>query len=507
MFKINNLTITLNGDQRTIIDNFSLEISPGDKVAIIGEEGNGKSSLIKAIADVSSLSSYASVTHNNVTAKLVIAYIPQNLQIETSTTLYDYLSNKVESEDLDYVLLYKLVNSLGAIDPLEFGDRVVDSLSGGERLKFVILVELLKRPNVLILDEPTNDLDLSAIEWLESYLVSTKIPVLFVSHDVDFLRTVATSLVHIELTHHKQKSRITHSNLNYDDYMAWRESALNKQEQNAINDAKRFAKKEERFRSLHDSVQSQLRSVSRQNPTVGKNLKDKMKTVKSMGKRYDKERELLTKRVNVEEASAFDLHNTTIPSKKKILEINLDALKVENRVLSENVFLEIIGPRKIAIIGNNGVGKSTLLKEIIRNHKNDIPYFYMPQDFLVSLDLNLSAVEFLSVSGDKTELSEIRTRLGSLNFTAEEMVCKMSGLSGGQLIKVYFEKMRRSNASVLYLDEPTRNLSPLTRPVIIAAINDFEGVVVAITHDRDFIRSCFDDVYELTKDGLKLVNE
>lgn len=508
MINITNLRITLNKDQRILVDDLNLQINTGDRIAIIGEEGNGKSSVLKAIADAGSLEDYAVFKMSGNILKSKIEYVSQTLDLDSLTkTVYEYLTSKLELDLIDYGLMHSLTDTLKGIDPFDNADREIGSLSGGERIKFRIVCALVNKPDLLIFDEPTNDMDIESISALEKILIEKDTPVIFVSHDEEFLNNVSNKVVHIELLKHKQESRVTVSNLGYSKYIEWRQQTLVKQSQDFVNDQKTFAAKEEKYQKLHAKVEHQLRSVSRQDPGTAKNLKDKMRSIKSMGKRFEKEKAGLTQKVVLEDVSAFKMNDVTLYNHKEILNITIPILSIEDRVLAKDISLKIYGPEKVVIIGENGVGKSTLLKRLIKEIPAGLKYHYLAQDFIEALPKDQSAIDNLSATGDKEEVTQIRTLLGSLNFTAEEMVDKISNLSGGQLIKLSFEKMRRSNASVLFLDEPTRNLSPLTRPVMVQAIRDFKGAVIGISHDRDFIKKCFDTIYRLDKDGLEEVSK
>jgi ATPase subunit of ABC transporter with duplicated ATPase domains len=155
-------------------------------------------------------------------------------------------------------------------------------------------------------------------------------------------------------------------------------------------------------------------------------------------------------------------------------------------------------------VGANGAGKTTLLKKIAQEllQRTDLQAEYMPQNYEEMLDLDLTPVDFLDTSGDKEERTKIRTYLGSLKYTADEMEHAIRELSGGQKAKVLLLKMSLSNANVLILDEPTRNFSPLSGPVIRKILKDFPGAIISISHDRKYMDEVCDKIYELTEDGL-----
>ena len=196
----------------------------------------------------------------------------------------------------------------------------------------------------------------------------------------------------------------------------------------------------------------------------------------------------------------------SMPAGKTVLEYELPQLIVENRVLANDIFLRIKGPEKVCLIGKNGCGKTTLLRKIAEEllDRTDIKASYMPQNYEELLDMNETPVEFLSETGDKEEISHIRTYLGSMKYTPDEMLHKIGDLSGGQKAKLLLLKMSMSGSNVLILDEPTRNFSPLSGPVIREMLQGFGGAILTISHDRKYINEVADIVYELTESGLTL---
>ena len=179
----------------------------------------------------------------------------------------------------------------------------------------------------------------------------------------------------------------------------------------------------------------------------------------------------------------------------------------DKKVLAKDIFLRIRGNEKICIIGTNGAGKSTLLKQIAKEmlEREDIRAVYMPQNYEDELDMNITPVEYLSETGDKEETTKIRTYLGSMKYTFDEMEHQIKGLSGGQRAKILMLKMILYGANVLILDEPTRNFSPLSNPIIRKMLKNFGGSIISISHDRKYINEVCDTVYELNENGLKTV--
>ena len=242
-------------------------------------------------------------------------------------------------------------------------------------------------------------------------------------------------------------------------------------------------------------------------------MKDKMHTVKAMGRRFEREDENMTQMPEQEEAIFFKLgdKNAYIPTGKTVIEYELSKLMTPEgeRILAEGIYLKIKGSEKICIIGANGAGKTTLLKKIAEElmNRNDIKAEYMPQNYEDLLELSVTPVDYLDKTGDKEERTRIRTYLGSLKYTPDEMEHPIRELSGGQKAKVLLLRMSLSGANVLILDEPTRNFSPLSGPVIRKMLREFPGAVISISHDRKYIEEVCDKIYQLNPNGLQLISE
>jgi ATPase subunit of ABC transporter with duplicated ATPase domains len=174
-------------------------------------------------------------------------------------------------------------------------------------------------------------------------------------------------------------------------------------------------------------------------------------------------------------------------------------------VLAQDISLRIRGSEKVCIIGDNGAGKSTLIRKIAEDllQRPDLKAQYMPQNYIDLLDEEATPVDFLCKVGDKEERTRIRTYLGSMKYTADEMEHRIGDLSGGQKAKVLLLKLKMSGANVLILDEPTRNFSPLSGPVIRRMLRDFPGAILSVSHDRKFMEEVCDRVLVLTPQGLK----
>nr|MDE7327700.1 ATP-binding cassette domain-containing protein [Lachnospiraceae bacterium] len=247
--------------------------------------------------------------------------------------------------------------------------------------------------------------------------------------------------------------------------------------------------------------------ISRQNPGGARLLKKKMHSVLSMGRRFEREKENFLDFPQEEEAilAKFD-PSIHLPAGKTVLDYSLDVLKAGERVLARNLRLYVTGKEHIGIIGRNGAGKSTLLKGLWQELKDrrDIHAMRMPQDYSEVLDFDKTPIQYLAEHYTKDEVTKARTYMGGMKFTHEEMTGKIGSLSGGQKAKILFLDMVLQRADVLLLDEPTRNFSPLSSPVVRASLAGFGGAVISVSHDRKYLEEVCDKVYELREDGLVL---
>ena len=510
MLQIKDLTITHRKDFRIILEKFNLTLNDKDKAVIIGEEGNGKSTLMKWIYDPSMAEEYTECEGELITSGEVLGYLPQDLpDADKDKTLYEYFSEANLFFDKDPKELAELAKEFRIPGDFFYSDQNMGSLSGGEKVKAQLLRILMDKPTVLLLDEPSNDIDISTLELLERLINGWEHIALFISHDETLIENTANVVIHIEQIMRKTKSRYTIVRDSYRNYIEKRAEDFQRQEQQALNDRKEKKRRDEKYARVYNSVEHALSNVSRQSPAEGKNLKDKMHTVKAMGKRFEKEDKNMTKMPEQEEAIFFKLgsDDARMPDGKTVIESSLDELRTpdDTKILAKDIFLRVRGPEKICIVGTNGVGKTTLLKKMVEEllARSDIKVQYMPQNYEELLDLDVTPVEFLDETGDKKVRTRIRTYLGSLKYTADEMDHPIRELSGGQKAKVLLLKMSLSDANVLSLDEPTRNFSPLSGPVIRKLISLFPGDVISISHDRKYIDEVCTKVYTLTENGLE----
>ena len=499
MLQLNHITIHHRKDDRTLVRDFSFTPREGEKTAFIGEEGNGKSTLLALIHDPSLIESYADVTGSVSRGGCVTGYLPQQLPAEyAAMTFWEFLYSADAPDDLPIPLVNRLTDEFGLSDRITNDEIPLGKMSGGEKIKVQLLKILSREPDVLLLDEPSNDLDLETLVWLEEFIRETPKTVLYISHDEVLLENTAECIVHIEQIMRRTEPKVTVSRTGYAEYIERRTGMLEKSEVIANKEKAELDKKMERYRKIYDRVRVAQRNVSKQERDgVGRLLKKKMHSVKSMGRRFEKEKENLAKKIDSEEAIMIDFPEIHVPHGKVILDLDLPVLYAggnENpppdaEILAENIRFTLYGGDKLVITGRNGCGKTTLIREIARQllPRTDLRTVYMPQHYEDEMPQEKTPVEYLSETGDRSEDIRHRTYLGSIKFTAAEMEHPIASLSGGQRAKLYFLKMILSGADTLLLDEPTRNLSPMSNPVIRRILQNYGGTVIAVSHDRKFI--------------------
>lgn len=496
MLEIEDLTISIN--DRYLIKNLNLVLNRGDKLAIIGEEGNGKSTLLKSILGICG---YAEISGNINFRGNRIGYLEQSINEENlNKKVYDFLFinendyyNKINN-------LYKYLDLINISD--EILEQRINTLSGGEKVKISILKLLLNEYDILFLDEPTNDLDIETLKWLENFINSTDKPIMYVSHDETLLSNTANIILHLEQIRKKTDCRHTLLKIDYDTYVEQRIRSLEHQTQVAKSEKREFIKQQEKLQRIMQKVEYQQNTISRSDPHGAKVLKKKMHSLKSQERKMDNT--LLTEVPDVEENIDFFFEDVNIPKYKNIINLNIEQLKVCDKILSRNIKLEVIGNTHLCIIGKNGVGKSTLIKIIYNELKNraDIKVGYMPQTYDDILNNYEYVLDFISPYGNKEEVTKSRILLGNMKFTKEEMISKIKDLSNGTKAKLFLVKLVLDKCNVLILDEPTRNVSPLSNPVIRKVLREYNGAIISVSHDRKYINEVIDNLYVLTINGL-----
>lgn len=270
----------------------------------------------------------------------------------------------------------------------------------------------------------------------------------------------------------------------------------------ARSEKRLYNKKSEKLQQVMQKVEYQQNTISRSDPHGAKLLKKKMHSLKSQEKKL--ENISLTELPDMEEGINFSFKNVFIPITKVILKLDLPILQIQDKILAKNIRLDVIGPKHICIIGNNGIGKSTLIKRIHQelSNRDDIRLGYMPQCYEDILPEYESVLDFISKGKSKVEVPKARMYLGSMKLTPDEMIGKISDLSNGTKANLILIKFVLDQCDVLLLDEPTRNVSPLSNPVIRDVLRQFKGTIISVSHDRKYLSEVIDQIYLLTTNGL-----
>lgn len=499
MLEINNLNVKIQ--DRYLIKNLSLKLGIGDKLAIIGEEGNGKSTLLKCIigkCEYAKITGDINVKHNK------IGYLEQSMsEINKDKKVYDFLFEN----DNDYYTkmsnLYKNINVINLDDRIL--DQKIDTLSGGEKVKIGILKLLINEYDILFLDEPTNDLDIETLEWLETFINNTSKPIIYVSHDETLLSNTANMILHLEQIMKKTDCHHTLLKIDYETYTKQRIQRLDHQTRQAKFEKREHHKQLEKYRRIMQKVEYQQNTISRKDPHGAAVLKKKMHSLKSHERKLTNKK--LTEIPDIEESISFYFENVDMPKKKSIINLKIPQLKIQDKILCRNIELNITGNSHLCIIGKNGVGKSTLIKEIYKQLKDreDLNIGYMPQTYEDILSNYEYVLDFISKDSTKEEITKARMYLGNMKFTREEMSGKIEDLSNGTKAKLFLIKLVLDECNVLILDEPTRNVSPLSNPVIRKVLSEYQGTIISISHDRKYIKEVATTLYSLTPNGLEMI--
>ena len=497
MLQLEKLTITHQKDLQDLVRDLDLVLNPGDKLAVIGEEGTGKSSLIKAIVAPEMLSSYAQLSGKITNHFHQFGYLAQALENEElQLTVMDFLYRNLDYGLFDFNLFYKYADQFGLdLDRFEAQNQTLASLSGGERLKLQLLKILAKDPDLLILDEPSSDLDLETLQWLENFIQRSEKAILFISHDESLLSRAATAILHLELLKKRTEPRATFYRGSYDQYRQERRKKFEHQLQVAKKEREEHVKKLERHYRIHQSVEHVLRHTH--DSSAGRLLAKKMKNVLSQEKRLKKEAENLTEiPQDMDAIQLFFSEIKPLPASKILLSWEKMLLPT-----GQTVDWQIRGQDKLVIIGKNGIGKTRLLKLLLMDlrERTDLSVGNMPQHYEEEFEAQSTPLSFLTSVADE---EKVRTLLASLKFTRQEVVHSLHDLSGGQKAKLFLARMVLAGNNVLVLDEPTRHFSPTSQPLIRQLLMDYPGAIISVSHDRRFIEEVTALHYQLDEEKL-----
>ena len=504
-----------------ILTNISFNINEKDKVALVGVNGAGKSTLFKIlIGEISKDSGEINIPKNTK-----IGYFSQNLNVNEENTLFDELltvfkhiidmefklrelevkmstlkNTKLENiiKEYDKISTYLNENNSfdynsrikGVLKGLGFSEddffKQIKFLSGGQKTRVALGKILLEEPDILLLDEPTNHLDIKSIQWLETFLKSYSKALFIISHDRYFLNKIVNKVIELENT------KATIYNGNYSDYSEKKHIAREIMLKHYINQQKEIKKQEE--------IIKKLRSYNRE----------------KFIKRAESREKLLDKMEKIEKPDNLPAQMRLTLSPKK--ESGNDVLTVENLCKSfdfnlfSNISFDIKKGEKVALIGANGIGKTTLIKMIMEKLPIDsgsiklgsnvvIGYYDQEQQ---NLNMDKSIFDEISDTYPNLKNEEIRNALAVFVFTGDDVFKKIGTLSGGEKGRVALAKIMLSNANFLILDEPTNHLDMVSKEILEAAIKNYTGTCIYISHDRFFINNTATKVIELTKNKMNI---
>ena len=261
MLQIQHVSLVHRKDLRTIVDDVSFSLQPGDKAVIIGEEGDGKSTLLKWIYDPALIHSYAQASGKRILHGNILGYLPQELtKAEKEMTIYEYYCHSPVFFDRTPKEMAHIASKLSLPADFCYGDQPICLLSGGEKVKMQLARILMEKPDILLLDEPSNDMDIDALQWLEQFINQASMPILFVSHDERLIENTANVVIHLERLMRGCTVRHTIARLPYQDYITQRLANLNKQTQLAQNEEREHQKQMEKLYRIQQQVEYQLKT-------------------------------------------------------------------------------------------------------------------------------------------------------------------------------------------------------------------------------------------------------
>ena len=503
-----------------LFDNISLQVDERDRIALVGKNGAGKSTLLKILVGEEEPTS----GEINKKRDLSLSYLAQDSRFESSNTIYDEMLHVFEDlrktektlrqmelemgektgADLeklmqDYDRLSEEFRQAGGftyeadiraiLNGFKFDESMwqmkIEELSGGQNTRLALAKMLLEKPNLLVLDEPTNHLDIETIAWLENYLVNYSGALLIVSHDRYFLDKVAT--ITLDLTKHS-----------LDRYVGNYSSFVEQKEQKLLTEAKNYEKQQKEIAALEDFVNRNLVRAS-----TTKRAQSRRKQLEKM------------ERLDKPEAGTKSAHMTFHSDKTSgnvVLTVEEAAVGYDDQILSEPINLDIRKMNAVAIVGPNGIGKSTLIKSIV----GQIPFIKGEARFGANVEVGYydqtqskltphnSVLDELWNDFKLTPEVEIRNRLGAFLFSGDDVKKTVGMLSGGERARLLLAKLSMENNNFLILDEPTNHLDIDSKEVLENALIDFDGTLLFVSHDRYFINRVATQVLELSEEGSTL---
>lgn len=508
-----------------VLTNISFQIQARDRIGLVGVNGAGKSTLLKIIAG--ELSCDSGDIHKSKETKL--GYLAQNSGLQTDKTILaemrsvfqHLIAAEQELRDLEQQIadprLHADEKKYGEIldryakrsdwfrdqggfevntkiqsilHGMGFGqfppDTLIETLSGGQKTRLALAKLLLQAPDLLMLDEPTNYLDIETLTWLENYLRAYSGAILVVSHDRYFLDALTQTIIEIE--RHAAK-RYTG---NYSRYIELKAAQYE-------SDLKRYEKQQDEIAQMEQFIQRNLVRAS-----TTKRAQSRRKALERMD-RVDRPLADLKR-------ASFSFEIERMTGKEVLTADNLSiGFNDEDKPLFEHVSFRLTRGETVALIGPNGIGKSTLLKIIVGEHKPrtgtlqfgaHVKIGYYDQEH-THLNRNNTVLEELWSAYPHVEEARIRTILGNFLFSGEDVLKRISALSGGEKARVSLAKLMLAEANFLILDEPTNHLDLFSKEVLEAALVDYEGTLLFISHDRYFLNKMAERIVELKPNGTE----
>ena len=503
-----------------LFDNINLQVDERDRIALVGKNGAGKSTLLKILVGEEEPTS----GEINKKKDISLSYLAQDSRFESENTIYDEMLHVFDDlrrtetqlrqmelemgeksgEDLDklmvdYDRLSENFRQAGGftyeadiraiLNGFKFDESMwqtkIAELSGGQNTRLALAKMLLEKPNLLVLDEPTNHLDIETIAWLENYLVNYSGALIIVSHDRYFLDKVAT--VTLDLTKHSLDRYVG----NYSRFVELKEQKL-------ATEAKNYEKQQKEIAALEDFVNRNLVRAS-----TTKRAQSRRKQLEKM-ERLDKP-EAGKKSANM----TFQSEKT---SGNVVLTVENAAIGYDGEILSEPINLDLRKMNAVAIVGPNGIGKSTFIKSIV----DQIPFIKGEKRFGANVEVGYYDQTQSKLTPSNTVLDElwndfkltpeveIRNRLGAFLFSGDDVKKSVGMLSGGEKARLLLAKLSMENNNFLILDEPTNHLDIDSKEVLENALIDFDGTLLFVSHDRYFINRVATHVLELSENGSTL---
>lgn len=514
----NKLERSFSGD--VLFDNINLQVDEHDRIALVGPNGAGKSTLLKILVGEETATSGEVTLKRDVT----LSYLDQNSRFKSDNTIYDEMlhvfddlraterhlrsmegqmaelvGNDFDKLMADYDRLSESFRQQGGftyesdikaiLNGFKFDESMwqtkIAELSGGQNTRLALAKMLLEKPELLVLDEPTNHLDIESISWLENYLVNYQGALIIVSHDRYFLDKVAT--VTLDLTPHSLDRYVG----NYSKFMDLKAEKIAMKEKNYEKQQKEIAK-------LEDFVQ---RNIVRASTT--KRAQARRKQLEKM-ERLDKP--------DASKKSANMTFHVDKASGNEVLKVTNAAIGYDDKILAQPIDLDVRKMDALAIVGPNGIGKSTLLKSIMGQipfiHGSSVYGSNVQVGYYDQTQSNLTAsntvLEELWSAFPRTAEVDIRNRLGAFLFSGDDVKKSVAMLSGGERARLLLAKLSMENNNFLILDEPTNHLDIDSKEVLETALIDFNGTLLFVSHDRYFINRVATKVLEISQNGSTL---